>query len=185
MAHTLDWIYYEITEPCGSITVTETDQKSACNLKAKNIYVSDEKLRKTSYSLAVTPKSTLNILREIKSDHTITIKYLLVKCEASGELLGMVILFSNREVASNEWVKHIFINQILPYANLGKSHKVKQKTKDIVRMLAFGLDRNEISELIHLTVRGVDYHLDTARAILGAKNRSSLVYKAMLEGWLT
>lgn len=52
-------------------------------------------------------------------------------------------------------------------------------------MIALGLERKEISELFNLTRRGIDYHVDVAKEVLGATNKSSMVFLAIKQGWLT
>lgn len=57
-------------------------------------------------------------------------------------------------------------------------HMLKPATVSIVRDLARGCSRSELSELHFMTARGVDYHIEKAKVILGAKNTSHLVHVA-------
>jgi DNA-binding CsgD family transcriptional regulator len=57
-------------------------------------------------------------------------------------------------------------------------HMLKPATVSIVRNLAKGCSRSELSERHFMTARGVDYHIEKAKVMLGAKNTSHLVYVA-------
>jgi len=48
----------------------------------------------------------------------------------------------------------------------------------ILTHLANGLDREEISSLLSLTLRGVDYHLSVLKQTLNARNTAQLVHEA-------
>ncbi|WP_169308297.1 helix-turn-helix transcriptional regulator [Ferrimonas aestuarii] len=63
-------------------------------------------------------------------------------------------------------------------------NKQNSKTKIIVNLTALGLSTGEISSLLNLTRRGVDYHLDKAKLKLGASNKANLVFKASQCGWI-
>ncbi|QIZ76641.1 helix-turn-helix transcriptional regulator [Ferrimonas lipolytica] len=65
-----------------------------------------------------------------------------------------------------------------------KSTKKDHKTKVIVNLTALGLNTSEISSVLNLTCRGVEYHLDKAKQKLGASNKANLVFKANQYGWI-
>ncbi|QFU24539.1 helix-turn-helix transcriptional regulator [Shewanella eurypsychrophilus] len=47
-----------------------------------------------------------------------------------------------------------------------------------LKMVAKGLQNSEISEELHITIRGVEYHLESMRNKLSASNRANLVHIA-------
>lgn len=67
-------------------------------------------------------------------------------------------------------VKHI--EQINPLANFNVLSPTCIK---ILQMVADGDSSQEISQKLHLTERGINYHLDRARVVVGAKNRIHLI----------
>lgn len=69
--------------------------------------------------------------------------------------------------------KHPKLTNPMIYSNF-----LKPKTLKVVELTCYGLSSKEISELLHLTERGVHYHLDQAKEILKAKNKAELVSKA-------
>lgn len=58
---------------------------------------------------------------------------------------------------------------------------IKPKTQKVIELTAMGFNVSQISSLLHLTERGVSYHLDLAKEALGAKNKMELIYKATNE----
>ena len=76
------------------------------------------------------------------------------------------------------YLAHLDIN---PIANFGLLSPTCIK---ILTMVAEGDSSEEIGKKLFLTERGVNYHLDRAREILGARNRTNLVSKAYQTGLL-
>ncbi|WP_417585864.1 helix-turn-helix transcriptional regulator [Nitrincola sp.] len=70
----------------------------------------------------------------------------------------------------NEFIRHI--NPLHDYQH------VKQSSLRVLECLASGMNREEIAEKLHLTVRGVDYHIDLLKSSLISNNIANLVYKA-------
>ncbi|AZG73289.1 helix-turn-helix transcriptional regulator [Shewanella livingstonensis] len=58
---------------------------------------------------------------------------------------------------------------------------IKPKTRKVIELTAMGFHVSEISNMLHLTERGVSYHLDLAKEVLVAKNKMELIYKATHE----
>lgn len=54
----------------------------------------------------------------------------------------------------------------------------KPATVNIIRDIAHGYSRHELSSRHYMTVRGVDYHVEKAKLAFGAKNSSHLVHMA-------
>ncbi|WP_028115002.1 helix-turn-helix transcriptional regulator [Ferrimonas kyonanensis] len=59
---------------------------------------------------------------------------------------------------------------------------MKNKTINILKLTALGLTSAEIAKEMFLSSRGVDYHLEIAKEILGAKNKANLIYLATNQG---
>jgi DNA-binding CsgD family transcriptional regulator len=55
---------------------------------------------------------------------------------------------------------------------------LKKSTISIIRNLAQGCSRTELSDIHYMTTRGIDYHLERAKCLLGAKNTHHLVHKS-------
>ena len=53
-----------------------------------------------------------------------------------------------------------------------------QTALQALKMVALGLQNAEISEELHITIRGVEYHLESMRNKLSATNRANLVHIA-------
>jgi len=89
-------------------------------------------------------------------------------------------LFSLLQEYSEIFVAHAH-QDINPIANFGllSSNCVK-----ILEMAADGDSSEEIGKKLFLSERGVNYHLDRAREILDARNRTNLVSKAYKKGLL-
>ncbi|QYJ85926.1 helix-turn-helix transcriptional regulator [Shewanella mesophila] len=68
-----------------------------------------------------------------------------------------------------------FHDQINPY----RQYKLFNQTAiKALEMAATGLHNHEISQELHITVRGVEYHLESMRNKLSASNRANLVHIA-------
>lgn len=180
------WILYvnknEFVD-CNIAIIEGTNHAQSC-LQPMNVFTSDNSLKKIAYSLLATPRHASKILTGMKigGNDVIAKKYILQNSGTSG-IFGELILLVEHDINSFE-LKRFFKDEIQAAVS-GKVHKkIKQKTKDIVKMIALGLDRDEVSELFNLSHRGVDYHLDVAKEALGATNKSSMVFQAVQQGWL-
>ncbi|GIU52277.1 helix-turn-helix transcriptional regulator [Shewanella sairae] len=66
-------------------------------------------------------------------------------------------------------------SEVTPY----RQHKLFNKTAiRALQMAALGLQNEEISQELDMTIRGVEYHFESMRHKLSATNRTHLVYKA-------
>ncbi|MDO6620544.1 LuxR C-terminal-related transcriptional regulator [Shewanella sp. 10N.286.51.B2] len=63
-------------------------------------------------------------------------------------------------------------SEINPFTGLGL---ISRKSHNVLKMLAEGHSRISISETLHLTERGVDYHVNKMKALFEVKNNSQLV----------
>lgn len=59
-----------------------------------------------------------------------------------------------------------------------QSPLIKENARDILQMVANGLQNDEISTQLPISVRGVEYHMETMRKKFGAANRANLVHLA-------
>lgn len=71
------------------------------------------------------------------------------------------------------------LNPITNYAVLSKP------CIEILKLTADGASSREIAEKLHITERGVNYHIDRARDLLGARNRIHLISLAHRHGIFT
>ncbi|QFT13092.1 response regulator transcription factor [Vibrio sp. THAF190c] len=55
----------------------------------------------------------------------------------------------------------------------------------ILQHLSEGIDTVQIAEMMHMSERGVNYHIERMKALLQAKNRTHLVAKALREGFIS
>ncbi|QIZ75670.1 helix-turn-helix transcriptional regulator [Ferrimonas lipolytica] len=114
----------------------------------------------------------------------------LPQCE---ELCGRFLFFFDRscQQSSSEVRQSInnALNEMSFYQNAAKSSNLlksplqdygmlKPASLSILRGLAQGYSRNELSDLHYMTPRGVDYHLERMKNLLGAKNIHSMLYKS-------
>ncbi len=59
-----------------------------------------------------------------------------------------------------------------------QSRIFKANARKVLRMAATGLQNHEISDRLHISVRGVEYHMESMRKKLGASNRANLIHLA-------
>ncbi|MFB2734831.1 helix-turn-helix transcriptional regulator [Shewanella mangrovisoli] len=59
-----------------------------------------------------------------------------------------------------------------------QSSLLKENARDILQMVANGLQNDEISTQIPISVRGVEYHMESMRKKFGAANRANLIHLA-------
>ena len=66
-------------------------------------------------------------------------------------------------------------DELIPYL---PSNLFNQTAIKALKMAAIVLHNHEISAQLHITVRGVEYHLESMRNKLSASNRANLVHIA-------
>ncbi|QIZ76281.1 helix-turn-helix transcriptional regulator [Ferrimonas lipolytica] len=98
-------------------------------------------------------------------------------------LVGAFIWLQPKNQSVDALVSGMKLSQVINIAGLQDS-KSNNKTKLVVNLTALGLNTREISKLLHLTTRGVDYHIEQAKRKLGANNKANLVFKANQYGWI-
>lgn len=184
----LGWILYVSKNLFLEDNVTLSESNKYCEgyLQPINVFISDDSLKKVAYSLLATPRHANRILTATKVDgQRVIAKKYTIRSDSATETIGEIIFFIHIDGCSDLVLKNFFLDEVQPSVNGINDRKIKQKTKDVVKMIALGLDRDEVSELFNLTKRGVDYHIDVAKEALGASNKSSMVFQAMQQGWLT
>ncbi|WP_299794875.1 hypothetical protein [uncultured Shewanella sp.] len=184
----LGWILYVSKDLFLEDNISLTENNDYCEgyLQPINVFISDDSLKKVAYSLLATPRHANRILTATKVDgQKVIAKKYTIHSDSVTDTLGEVIFFIQIDGCSELVLKNFFLDEIHPTTNGVNDRKIKQKTKDVVKMVALGLGRDEVSELFNLTKRGVDYHIDVAKEVLGASNKSSMVFQAMQQGWLT
>ncbi|BDY05569.1 hypothetical protein F0521_26100 [Ferrimonas sp. YFM] len=83
--------------------------------------------------------------------------------------------------AYSETFNALTFRSINPLANFGV---LSPTCIQILAQVAEGFSSEEIGQQLFMTERGVNYHLDRARQILAARNRTNLVSKAYQQGVL-
>ncbi len=61
---------------------------------------------------------------------------------------------------------------------------VTAREQEILVLVARGLSTKEVAQEIKIAPRTVDRHIENARLKLGARNRTHMVVRAMMEGLL-
>ncbi|WP_076411896.1 response regulator transcription factor [Shewanella sp. UCD-KL12] len=88
--------------------------------------------------------------------------------------LNLVHLETSMKRAQSTLLEH-YHHQLNPYRQATLFNQTAIKA---LKMVARGLQNSEISEELHITIRGVEYHLETMRNKLSASNRANLVHIA-------
>ncbi|WP_299802074.1 helix-turn-helix transcriptional regulator [uncultured Shewanella sp.] len=111
-------------------------------------------------------------------------KILQVVSGASEELYANVYLLNGvgNQISKESILETVTLN--MP-DNAGV-HQARSfaKQRSVVKLTALGFNTQDIAKALCLTPRGVEYHLNNAKHILGANNKSNLVYLAAIQGWL-
>jgi len=148
----------------------------------------------TSDSVFVWPQSRLplGMKRYLESQDIEDIVTVSVSCPVSPQLAGRFNLILSRSEEVDELLERIGevegylvrlqtqialhhgaeINPLVDY------NIVSPISAYILGHLANGLDREEISSQLSLTLRGVDYHLSVLKQTLNARNMAQLVHEA-------
>ncbi|QIZ75779.1 helix-turn-helix transcriptional regulator [Ferrimonas lipolytica] len=147
--------------------------------------ISDNKLNNIACWLRVTMEShnKIGLVRFLGYPYTCHCFQIIdSSCEHSK---GSLLILSRKNISrekSYKYAKKIYLEANLPEKS--NSIELKPKTKKVVGLTALGLTTREISELLNITNRGVDYHLEIAKSKLNAKNRPELILKAFKLGQL-
>ncbi|MEZ9540338.1 helix-turn-helix transcriptional regulator [Shewanella sp. 10N.286.51.B8] len=63
-------------------------------------------------------------------------------------------------------------------SEVAKNYGISKKLHSIINAMSMGMTRKEVSDMLSLSERGVDYHLDTGKSLLHATNIPQLIFKA-------
>ncbi|ABV35301.1 transcriptional regulator, LuxR family [Shewanella sediminis HAW-EB3] len=100
-------------------------------------------------------------------------RFTLLSKHPQGEI-NLIGLEATLKQAQMSLFEH-FHNEINPYR---QNNLFNQTAIKALKMAATGLHNYEISQELHITVRGVEYHLESMRNKLSASNRANLVHIA-------
>lgn len=76
-------------------------------------------------------------------------------------------------------ISHIYRQPLSPMTNFAIISPLSVK---VLKLAADGFSSQEIASQLHLSERGVNYHIDRSRELLGAKNRIHLISLAHRQG---
>ncbi|TKB53360.1 helix-turn-helix transcriptional regulator [Ferrimonas aestuarii] len=76
-------------------------------------------------------------------------------------------------------ISHIYRQPLSPMTNFAIISPLSVK---VLKLAAYGFSSQEIASQLHLSERGVNYHIDRSRELLGAKNRIHLISLAHRQG---
>ncbi|WP_028108925.1 helix-turn-helix transcriptional regulator [Ferrimonas futtsuensis] len=156
------------------------------------ISVSDHKLRKAGAGIALGLKDCLKGSGKITiGGHTLSVKSYSVFSSDQPILMGYLVVVSNTMLCHNlerfstQDALSLVRNTIVKNNHAGQvPEELKLKTLQVVKMTALGLSASEIADVLHLTNRGVDYHLSVAKQKIGAINKPNLIFEARNLGWV-
>ncbi|GLO63507.1 hypothetical protein MACH09_40150 [Vibrio sp. MACH09] len=82
--------------------------------------------------------------------------------------------------SSNYKVVHYFLTRQYPRLTnpIFYNGQLKDRTARILDLTASGKSSEEITQEIHISKNGVNYHLDKAKSLLNAKNKVELIFNA-------
>ncbi|SDK18610.1 regulatory protein, luxR family [Ferrimonas sediminum] len=156
------------------------------------ISVSDHKLRKAGAGIVLGLKYCLKGTGKITvGGHTLSAKSYSVFSSNQSMLMGFLVVVSNKnqcqklERFSTQGALTLARKTILKNNQARQvPEELKLKTLQVVKMTALGLSASEIADVLHLTNRGVDYHLSVAKQKIGAINKPNLIFEARNLGWV-
>ncbi|QIZ76254.1 helix-turn-helix transcriptional regulator [Ferrimonas lipolytica] len=176
-----DWVLLKLDETClEHVLITSERDQINQNSLFNSFLSSSEKLKVLAAKLLLNKPLNAADTRLLGVD-----KILEFELQQESVVVGRLVLFtygSSPAQASAGWAKTA-LEQARQMTNLPSEHK--DKTKSIVLLTAMGFNSQEISNAINMTTRGVDYHIETAKRLLGASTKANLVFKASQQGWFT
>jgi len=139
------------------------------------------------------PSSSTPSGRIIKENGYRTVVSVSISLPSCSELSGRFLFFFDNyneqcEFDIRQSVENVLNEMFVYQAAVSSSQLItspledygmlKKSTISIIRHLAQGCSRKELSNIHYMTPRGIDYHLERAKYLLGAKNMHHLVYKS-------
>ncbi|USD36288.1 MULTISPECIES: LuxR C-terminal-related transcriptional regulator [Ferrimonas] len=194
MQSELGWVFFStgnehLSSPARVIEIQLNEIEQS---RVTAISVSDHKLRKAGAGIILGLKDCLKGSDRITiGGHTSPVKSYSVFSSESSMPVGFIVIISNKnqcqklEQFSTLSALRLLRNTILKSSRPeGDSSELKLKTLQVVKMTALGLNASEIADVLHLTNRGVDYHLSLAKQKIGAINKPNLIFEARNLGWV-
>jgi DNA-binding CsgD family transcriptional regulator len=95
-------------------------------------------------------------------------------------------------VGSREWLEQLGCtwqaetkaNRISIHFGLAKPIELTPRELDVIRLVAEGLSNKEIGQLLVISPRTVNFHLDNLFAKLGVRSRTEAAIFALRQGWI-
>ncbi|WP_299788634.1 hypothetical protein [uncultured Shewanella sp.] len=178
-------------------------QLFASSAKALNLWqkkrfyyskMTEEVTRVFSHPVYVWPKSKMPTRLQlcIEQSGVVSLVTITVPCRFSPELSGrfMLLLESQQQLEAlqehlEDIENHLTELQMKIVINYGDKinplvdyNIVTPVSALILNYLAAGEDREEVSQKLKLTMRGVDYHIGLLKQVLGARTIAQLIYRA-------
>ncbi|WP_299803177.1 hypothetical protein [uncultured Shewanella sp.] len=185
MNNNIDWIYLHNGKSIQVTTITPIHSFTN-EVDLKNMYsisTSDpEALNSARYILAknnVINSKSINIPVRMRNKH---IALFCLHPQHSNTITGILILYSTQRYEANDidiTLRRV-ISTIQEKEKQNINNKgINSKTQAIIKLTALGMSSKDIAKLIGLSTRGVQYHLEIAKNILGAKNNPNLILEAI------
>ncbi|WP_156897122.1 helix-turn-helix transcriptional regulator [Ferrimonas kyonanensis] len=183
----MDWIIFKNENTCShsdfELNKQSITQFNMDFLKSSHYWVSHKDLRKYAIRL-MTLFGAQGQSRHLEQ----TVRSLGVNClylitnGVSDESCGLMLCINHSSQRRAWQVVNSLWAEAHPVPE--NKRKISTKTKMVIQLTALGLNTSEISDVLYLTTRGVDYHLDIAKKYFGAINKPNLIWSAAQEGWL-
>ncbi|USD36803.1 hypothetical protein [Ferrimonas sp. SCSIO 43195] len=173
----------------SSSRLEETFEGYRKRLKSMDIELS-KSVRKDLYSWSSVNSHAAKRIREGGYERVVSVSIPLATCS---DLRGRFLYFYDGVSEQSEFeirrsIENSLNEMIVYQTAVSASHLItspledygmlKSATISIIRHLSQGCSRTELSEVHHMTPRGIDYHLERAKCLLGAKNTHNLVHKS-------
>ncbi|TKB54554.1 helix-turn-helix transcriptional regulator [Ferrimonas aestuarii] len=192
MSSTTNWIFFSTKNEHASYPyqVKEIQINMVEQSLISAMWVSDPALRKAGARIILGVSEFGNKLSKMTiNGQTAPIQTFAVYATDSHSIVGYVVIAISQcrhaEKLTTTSVLKLVRDTILKKGPVNNDlPNLKQKTLQVLKMTALGLNSNEIADVLHLTNRGVDYHLSIAKQKLGATNKPNLIFEAKNLGWV-
>ncbi|MBY6019714.1 helix-turn-helix transcriptional regulator [Ferrimonas balearica] len=190
----LGWVFFSTFNEHRSCPtrVVETQLSEIEPSQVTAISVSDHSLRKIGAGIALGIKNFLKAPDRMKvGGETLSVRSYSIFSSDSAMPIGYIVIVSNKihcqglEQFTPSAVLRLVHSAVSKNSDLEQGFgELKLKTLQVLKMTALGLNAGEIADVLHLTSRGVDYHLSLAKQKVGAINKPNLIFEAKNLGWV-